>query len=92
MEIDSMPVELDEVERRILQLEVEREALRKETDAPSKERLAALEKELADLKEAQTGLRATWENEKQQIERIRSLKEDTERVRVEIESAERRGD
>ena len=92
MEIDSMPVELDEVERRILQLEVEREALRKETDAPSQERLAALEKELADLKEAQTGLRATWENEKQQIERIRSLKEDTERLRVEIESAERRGD
>jgi ATP-dependent Clp protease ATP-binding subunit ClpB len=92
MEIDSMPVELDEVERRILQLEVEREALRKETDAPSQERLAALEKELADLKENQTGLRATWENEKHQIERIRSLKEDTERLRVEIESAERRGD
>ncbi len=92
MEIDSMPVELDEVERRILQLEVEREALRKEIDTPSQERLAALEKELADLKETQTGLRATWENEKQQIERIRSLKEDTERLRVEIESAERRGD
>ena len=92
MEIDSMPVELDEVERRILQLEVEREALRKETDAPSQERLAALEKELADLKETQSGLRATWENEKQEIERIRSLKEDTERLRVEIESAERRGD
>ncbi len=92
MEIDSMPVELDEVERRILQLEVEREALRKEKDAPSKERLASLEKELADLKEQRSALRATWETEKQQIDRIRSLKEETEQLRVEIEGAERRGD
>ena len=92
MEIDSMPVELDEVERRILQLEVEREALRKETDAPSKERLGALEKELADLKEQCTSLRAEWESEKQEIERIRGLKEETERLRVEIEAAERQGD
>jgi ATP-dependent Clp protease ATP-binding subunit ClpB len=92
MEIDSMPVELDEVERRILQLEVEREALRKETDAPSKERLGALERDLADLKEQRTSLRAQWESEKQQIERIRSFKEETERLRLEIEEAERRGD
>jgi len=92
MEIDSMPVELDEVERRILQLEVEREALRKETDAPSKERLAALEKELADLKEERTSLRAEWESEKQEIERVRGLREEAERIKVEIEAAERRGE
>jgi ATP-dependent Clp protease ATP-binding subunit ClpB len=92
MEIDSMPVELDEVERRILQLEVEREALRKETDAPSKERLETLEKELADLKEQRTSLRAEWESEKREIERVRGLKEETERIRMEIESAERQGD
>ena len=92
MEIDSMPVELDEVERRILQLEVEREALRKETDAPSKERLANLERELADLKEKRTALRGQWESEKQQIEQVRNLKEEAERIRVEIEASERRGD
>ncbi len=92
MEIDSMPVELDEVERRILQLEVEREALRKETDAPSKERLANLERELADLKEQRTALRGQWESEKQQIEQVRNLKEEAERIRVEIEASERRGD
>ncbi|HLF76988.1 MAG TPA: ATP-dependent chaperone ClpB [Dehalococcoidia bacterium] len=92
MEIDSMPVELDEVERRILQLEVEREALRKESDAPSKERLAALERELADLKEERNALRAEWEREKQQIEGVRGLKEEIERLRNEIDTAERRGD
>jgi ATP-dependent Clp protease ATP-binding subunit ClpB len=92
MEIDSMPVELDEVERRILQLEVEREALRKESDAASKERLASLERELADLKEERGALRAEWEHEKQEIERLRALKEETEKLRLEIEDAERRGD
>jgi ATP-dependent Clp protease ATP-binding subunit ClpB len=92
IEIDSMPVELDEVERRILQLEVEREALRKETDAPSKERLAVLERELADLKEERSALRAEWDREKQEIDGLRNLKEETELVRVEIDAAERRGD
>ena len=90
MEIDSMPVELDEVERRILQLEVEREALRKESDAPSKERLATLERELADLKEQRTSLRAAWEQEKTEIERVRGLKEEADRLRTQIEDAERR--
>src|SRR5689334_23641523 len=64
MEIDSMPVELDEVERRILQLEIEREALRKEKDKASVERLGRLEKELADLKEEQTSLTARWKDRK----------------------------
>lgn len=90
MEIDTMPVELDEIERRVLQLEVEREALRKESDAPSKERLAALERELADLKEQRTSLRAEWEQEKEDIEHVRGLKEDADRIRTQIEDAERR--
>src|ERR671924_1427510 len=64
MEIDSMPAELDEVRRRVMQLEIEREALRKETDKASKERLAKLEKELADLKEEETRLKAQWQQEK----------------------------
>jgi len=92
MEIDSMPIELDEVERRILQLEVEREALRKETDTASKERLAGLEDELADLKEQRAALRAEWQFEKHEIERVRELKEATERIRNEIEVAERRAE
>ena len=64
MEIDSMPAELDEVERRIMQLEIEREALRKETDKASAERLGKLEKELADLKEERGRLAAHWQQEK----------------------------
>ena len=65
MEIDSMPAELDEVERRIMQLEIEREALKKETDKPSKERLQKLEKELADLKEEKSRLTSHWQQEKE---------------------------
>ena len=71
MEIDSMPAELDEVERRIMQLEIEREALRKETDKASQERLAKLEKELADLKEERARLAAHWQQEKDAIQRHR---------------------
>ena len=67
MEIDSMPVELDEVRRRIMQLEIEREALRKETDKASQERLARLEQEIANLKEEQTRLQAQWQQEKDAI-------------------------
>ena len=70
MEIDSMPAELDELQRRIMQLEIEREALRKEKDKASGERLAKLEKELADLKEEQTRLAAHWQHEKEAIQRI----------------------
>jgi ATP-dependent Clp protease ATP-binding subunit ClpB len=89
MEIDSMPVELDELERRILQLEIEREALKKETDEGSRARLEALERELADLKERSAGLKARWEQEKAALTDVQRLKEELDRVRTEIEQAER---
>jgi len=92
MEIDSLPAELDEVERRIMQLEIEREALRRETDAPSKDRLQKLEKELADLKEEKGRLSAHWQQEKETIQGSRQLKEALDQVRVEIEQAQRSGD
>ncbi len=92
MEIDSMPAELDELERRIMQLEIEREALRKETDKASKERLGKLEKELADLKEERGRLAAHWQQEKDAIQRSRKLKEQQEALKQEIERAQRAGD
>ena len=92
MEIDSMPVELDEIQRRIMQLEIEREALRKEKDKASKDRLSKLEKELADLKEQATELRAHWDQEKDAIQTGRKLKEELEQVRLEVERAQRAGD
>jgi len=92
MEIDSMPVELDTVEREVRQLEIERQALRKETDSASRERLVALERELADLQEQAVGLRQRWEQEKAQIGRIRQLKEEIERTTFEAERAERMAD
>src|ERR1700704_4523867 len=92
MEIDSMPVELDELERRIMQLEIEREALRKETDKASKERLTKLEKELADLKEERGRLAAHWQQEKELIQQARDLKQEQETLRGEIERAHRAGD
>jgi ATP-dependent Clp protease ATP-binding subunit ClpB len=92
MEIDSMPAELDEVQRRIMQLEIEREALRKETDKPSQERLGRLERELADLKERQSQLRAHWEQEKEAIQKGRELKTELEQVRLDVERAQRAGD
>ncbi len=91
-EIDSLPTELDEVSRRVMQLEIECEALRKETDAASRERLGKLEKELADLKAEQERLRARWEVEKQAIGRLRSIKEEIEKTKVEIDQAQRRYD
>jgi ATP-dependent Clp protease ATP-binding subunit ClpB len=92
MEIDSMPAELDEIERRIMQLEIEREALRKETDAASLERLGKLDRELADLKEERNGLAAHWQQEKEAIQRSRTLKEELESVKLQIEQAQRGGD
>jgi ATP-dependent Clp protease ATP-binding subunit ClpB len=92
MEIDSMPVELDEVARRIMQLEIEREALRKETDKASLERLARLEKELADLKEEQTRLQSHWQQEKDAISVSSGMKEQLEEARRRKQDAERAGD
>jgi len=92
MEIDSMPAELDEIERRIMQLEIEREALRKETDKASVERLGRLEKELADLKEDRGRLATHWQQEKEAIGGARKLKEELEAVRLEVERAQRAGD
>src|SRR5450756_1980578 len=89
MEIDSMPAELDEIERRSVQLQIEREALRKETDPTSQQRLADLEKELADLQERADEMRAQWQQEKQAIQRHQKLKEEIEQVRLEGEKAER---
>jgi len=92
IEIDSMPMEIDVVERRIRQLEIERVALAKETDAASRERLDALERELAALQEQSTAMKAHWEAEKEAITVIRSLKEQLETARAEAERQERDGD
>jgi ATP-dependent Clp protease ATP-binding subunit ClpB len=92
MEIDSLPVELDEVQRRTMQLEIEREALRKEKDAASKDRLTKLDAELANLKEQSTELRSHWEQEKEAIQQGRTLKEQLEQVRLSVEQAQRAGD
>jgi ATP-dependent Clp protease ATP-binding subunit ClpB len=92
MEIDSMPAELDEVERRIMQLEIEREALRKEKDKASQERLQKIEKELADLKEEKSRLAAHWQQEKDAIQGSRKLKEELEQVRLEMQRTQQRGD
>ena len=85
IEIDSLPTEIDVVERRARQLEIERLALGKETDAPSKERLADLEADLADLNEQLAGMKAHWQSEKEAIAHIRSLKEQLEGLRMDIE-------
>jgi ATP-dependent Clp protease ATP-binding subunit ClpB len=92
MEIDSMPAELDEIERRVMQLEIEREALRKESDSASKDRLDKLEKELGGLKEDRTRLSAQWQQEKDAIQGVRGKKEELERLRLEMEQAQRSGD
>ena len=92
MEIDSMPAELDEIERRVMQLEIEAEALRKEKDTASTERLARLERELADRKEAGNRLRSHWQQEKEAIQDARARKQELERHRHDIEAAQRSGD
>jgi ATP-dependent Clp protease ATP-binding subunit ClpB len=92
MEIDSMPAELDEIERRIMQLEIEREALRKESDPASRERLTKLEKELAARKEERTRLAAQWQKEKEGIQAVRTQKEELESLRLQAEQAQRAGD
>jgi ATP-dependent Clp protease ATP-binding subunit ClpB len=92
IEIDSMPVEIDEIERRIRQLEIEKAALQKESDPASAERLERIERELADLNEQSAGMKAHWQREKDLIGRIRRAKEEIEQARMEAERAEREGD
>ena len=91
-EIDSMPAELDEITRRIMQLEIEEAALKKEKDKASQERLEDLRRELAELKEKASGMRAQWEAEKAAIEKVRALREQIEQVRRQVEEAERQYD
>jgi ATP-dependent Clp protease ATP-binding subunit ClpB len=91
-EIDSMPAELDEVLRRVMQLEIEREALKKETDPASRDRLLKLEKELSELKAQADALQARWLTEKQTLQKIQTLREQIEQVRRDIERAERQYD
>jgi ATP-dependent Clp protease ATP-binding subunit ClpB len=92
MEITSMPVELDEVERKIMRLEIEREALRKEEDLASRDRLFALERELADLQEQRNALQAKWQQERDAIQEVSTLREKIEQTKVEAEAAERAAD
>ncbi|MDA8174065.1 MAG: ATP-dependent chaperone ClpB [Nitrospiraceae bacterium] len=97
MEIDSMPVELDEIERKLRQLEIERQAIQRETGAEfsadgSKQKLAAISREMAELRDKETVLRAQWTNEKQVIAGIREFKEQIEQAKTGAEKAEREGD
>ncbi len=92
IEIDSMPAELDEIERRIMQLEIERVSLAKETDEPSRERLEKLDRELAELKERSVALKTRWQAEKAGIGRIGKVKEEIDAARTAMADAERRGD
>ena len=92
IELDSMPQEIDEVERRIIQLAIEKEALSGEVEKSAKDRLAGVEAELSDLKERSAGMKARWQSEKEAIERLRGLKERLDELRVEAERATRTGD
>src|SRR5579883_2686351 len=91
IQIDSMPTEIDQLERRAMQLEIEKQALKKEDDANSRERLAALEKELAEIREQSNALKAAWKQEKDLIVRQQSLKEKLEQLRIEEQAEERKG-
>jgi ATP-dependent Clp protease ATP-binding subunit ClpB len=92
MEVDSKPEELDELDRRLMQLKIEREALRKETDTASRERLERLEKELAELEEKSNAMTAAWNAEKGQVAETQKLKESLDKARNEVEVAQRNGD
>ena len=92
MEIDSLPTVIDEVERKILQAEIERKALQKDDARPARERLAALERSLAELKESSHSMKARWRAEKDAIAAIRALKKKVDETKSEAEAAERRGD
>jgi ATP-dependent Clp protease ATP-binding subunit ClpB len=92
IEIDSLPTEIDEVEREIIQREIERQALLREEDTLSRERLSAVEREIAELREKSGAMKARWQAEKEVIERIRGAKEQVEQLRVQAEQFERAGD
>jgi len=92
MQIDSKPEQLDELDRRIIQLKIEREALKKETDKASKDRLVSLEKDLGELEEQSAALTAKWQEEKKSVADVQSLKEKLDAARSEVEVAQRKGD
>jgi ATP-dependent Clp protease ATP-binding subunit ClpB len=92
IEIDSLPTEIDAVERKLVQLEIERQALKKESDKASMERLAKVEKEIAELREASAGMKAHWQQEKDAIQKIRATKEQIEQARFQVDEVTRRGD
>jgi ATP-dependent Clp protease ATP-binding subunit ClpB len=92
IELDSMPTEIDQVERAVMQLEMERQALNKEKDPASKERLERIERELADLRENGSRLKAQWQSEKSVIDEARGLQEEVERLKLDLEQAQRGGD
>src|SRR6266403_1520163 len=92
IQIDSLPTEIDQLERRAMQLEIEKQALKKEDDPNSRERLAIIDKELAEIRERSNALKANWKKEKDLIARQRQLKERIEQLRIEEQAAERKGD
>ena len=92
IELDSMPTDIDVIERDIMQREMERQVLKKETDAASMERLGRLEREIADLKEKSSALKAQWLKEKEAVQASRKVKEQIDALRTELEQAQRRGD
>ena len=91
IQIDSMPTEIDQLERRATQLEIEKQALKKEDDPNSKDRLKIIDKELSEIREKSTALKANWKKEKELIERSRQLKEKTEQLKIEEQAEERKG-
>src|SRR6185437_1028759 len=92
IEIDSMPLEIDEVERRVMQLEIERTALQKEKDRAAIERRHELEKELAELREKSNSMKAQWQQEKEMLGGVGKIKQEVEQARIEADQATRRGD
>jgi ATP-dependent Clp protease ATP-binding subunit ClpB len=92
MQVDSKPEELDELDRRLMQLKIEREALKKETDSASKDRLQRLEKEIANLEESANALAARWQEEKEKLAGAQKMKEQLDHARIELEQAQRAGD
>src|ERR1043166_7256547 len=91
MQVDSKPEALDELDRRVIQLKIEREALKKESDTASRDRLARLEKELAELEEKSSAMTARWQEEKKSVQNVQSLKEKLDAARMELDAVQRRG-